>query len=74
MAKAITINELYKALAKYKKEGKGEKKILLTNDDECNGFHECFFMITPFIKEFNYAHLPYGVTLEQAINDYVILG
>lgn len=74
MAKTITINELYKALAKYKKEGKGNMKILLTDDDECNGFHECFFAVTPFSKEFGYAQLPYGVSMEDAVNNYVILG
>ena len=40
--KAITVDELYRALAIARKYGFGDKKILLSNDDEGNGYHECF--------------------------------
>ena len=34
--------------------GFGDKKILLSNDDEGNGYHECFFVLTPDIGSFGY--------------------
>lgn len=73
---AITIDELYRALARARKAGFGSKKILLSNDDEGNGYHECFFSIATDVKKFrlSYNDLPYGVDLEDAENDYVIIG
>lgn len=73
--KTMTIDSLYAALATARKNGMGAKKILLSNDDEGNGFHECFFAVSPMSKDFLFpGSLPYGVTEEDALNDYVILG
>lgn len=76
--KAVTVDELYKALAQVRKAGMGSKKIMLSNDDEGNGYHECFFVVTTDMKGFGFGKraymLPYGVSAEDAENDYVIIG
>ena len=78
--KTITVDELYKALAQARKAGMGSKKIMLSNDDEGNGYHECFFSVTTDLKEFGFGRghsvvlLPYGVSPEDAENNYVIIG
>lgn len=75
----ITVDDLYKALAQARKDGFGRKKILLSNDDEGNGYHECFFTVATDVKSFGFgewgaAMLPFGVSPEEAENDYVIIG
>lgn len=76
----ITVDELYKALGQARKQGFGKKKILLSNDDEGNGYHECFFAVTTDVKSFGFGSvwgagmLPYGVSPEEAENEYVIIG
>lgn len=78
--KTVTVDELYKALAQVRKAGMGSKKIMLSNDDEGNGYHECFFAVTTDIKSFGFdrgwaaAMLPYRVSAEDAENNYVIIG
>ena len=78
--KTVTVDGLYKALAQVRKAGMGNKKIMLSNDDEGNGYHECFFTLTADIKSFGFGSgwaagmLPYGVTPEEAERDYVIVG
>lgn len=72
--KALTIDELYKALAKARKDGLGKKKILISSDDEGNGFHECFFAVTPITEDFVYANFGYGVDIRKAMDEYVIIG
>lgn len=75
---AITIDELYKDLAKLRKQGLGGKKILISQDDEGNGYHELFFGVTTDIEGFEFDKspymLPWGVSPEEAERDYVILG
>lgn len=73
---AITVDELYEALAQVRKAGMGSKKIMLSNDDEGNGYHECFYEVTTNMEalELSYNDLPYGVSPEDAVNDYVIIG
>ena len=76
----IAVDELYKALAQARKAGMGSKKIMLSNDDEGNGYHECFFAVTTDLKSFGFGSgwaagmLPYGVSPEDAENNYVIIG
>lgn len=72
--KTVTVNHLLKLCQMEIAKGNGEKKIMLSNDDEGNGFHECFFTfadpkdagIEPYL-------LPYGVT-EKNVGEYLILG
>lgn len=73
----ITINELKKYVDKQVKLGNGEKKILISSDDEGNGYHELFFEFTPVEQVFDGSkyqpHAPYGVD-ENNIDEYIILG
>ena len=72
--KSLTVNELYKELAIAKKNGDGKKKILLSNDDEGNGFHLMFYSVSPAKGNILYQHdLPYSVKMEE-LDDYVIIG
>ena len=72
--KALTIDELYKALAAERKKGNGKKRIMLSDDDEGNGFHQCFYAVTPITENFAYANFGYGVSLKKAMEEFVIIG
>lgn len=70
----LTIDELYRELAKERKKGNGSKKILVSDDEEGNGFHPCFFGVTPMSEDLiAYAHI-YGVSEDDDINDFVVVG
>lgn len=75
--KAFTIDDLYKNLAELRKQGFGKKHILISADDEGNGYHELFYLVNPNAREFfggaGGALLPYGVE-EEDLDDYVVLG
>lgn len=76
---AITVNDLYNSLKKAIDAGFGDKKILLSNDDEGNGYHECFFEVTPNLESFGFRDrfapsLPFNVSPEDAEKNYVIIG
>lgn len=76
---AITVNDLYNSLKKAIDAGFGDKKILLSNDDEGNGYHECFFVLTSDIGSFGFGDrfapsLPFNVSPEDAEKNYVIIG
>lgn len=76
--KAITINQLLAECQKQVENGNGDKHILISQDDEGNGYHECFFGFTP-ASEFGGADiddylLPYGVDGETFNNEYIVLG
>ena len=72
--KEMTIDDLYRFLAAERKKGNGKKKVLLSDDDEGNGFHPCFFGVTPVDKNIIAYACLHGVSAEDAMNDYVILG
>lgn len=74
--KAMTIDQLYTILGKLRRAGLGNKRILLSDDDEGNGYHEMFFGVTPPSEDMFYfgSELPFGVTLEDAMKNYVIVG
>lgn len=75
MNSGITIKELYLELQKQMHKGNGSKKILITTDDEGNGCHELFFGISE-TKDFVGCHMqmPYHLTDEEIVNNYVLLG
>lgn len=73
--KTVTIAELYQILAAQVKAGNGSKKILLSSDDEGNNYHEMFYHLTPVDDAVSEEYqLPYGVTMEVARKEYVVLG
>ena len=71
---AITIKQLAKEANRLVKAGYGDKKILLTSDDEGNGTHELFQLFSAVEDEEGMLPLPYGVSEEDAINNYLVLG
>lgn len=72
--KTVTVNHLLKLCQMEIAKGNGGKKIMLSNDDEGNGFHECFFTFTdPKDAGIEPYLLPYGVT-ERNVGEYLILG
>ena len=46
MDKGRTVNELFEACKVQIAKGNGDKHILVSNDDEGNGFHTLFYLIT----------------------------
>lgn len=42
----ITIDQLIKAAQDAKKKFGGNKYVLLSNDEEGNGYHECYYGVT----------------------------
>lgn len=73
----ITINQLKKFVDRQVKLGNGNKKILLSSDDEGNEYHEMFFGFTPAEQVFDGSkyqpQAPYGVD-KNNIDKYIILG
>ena len=75
--KTVTVNQLKVMVDNLVRGGKGEKKIMITSDDEGNEYHELFFGFTEDVENVfsdQYSpFLPAGVTREQ-LKDYIILG
>lgn len=74
---AVTIKRLYELLKEEVKNGRGDKKILLSNDDEGNGYHQMFYGLSTIKEEDAQYYNEYmlsGVSVKDAIKDYVILG
>ena len=78
--KTLTIAQLMADCISEVKKGNGNKKILISDDDEGNGYHELFFGITSgdnmkemgeYLKENSYM-IPFDVA--DNISEYVILG
>lgn len=78
MRTPLTVNQLIKELQAAKNKGLGEKKIMISDDDEGNGYHDLFFGITNNVADVvggEYGpELPYGVDKKKAADEYVILG
>lgn len=77
-SKVITVDMLQRMCKEMSKMGLGDKKILISNDDEGNGYHELFFTFTQTDKvltDHDAAYiLPFGVDYEEAVKNYIILG
>lgn len=69
----ITINELLKACQHQVKLGNGDRKVMLSGDDEGNSYHECFFLFSPEVKG---KDIMYGLPVSPAEfdKDYILLG
>ena len=71
----LTINDLAKCCAKQIEKGYGDKKILISNDDEGNGFHELFYEFSHPQDVFNGQYPPHSpISKNEMYADYVILG
>ena len=48
----ITVKELLEACQEQVEKGNGDKGILLSRDDEGNGYHSCFYLFSEDVFEF----------------------
>ena len=75
--KALTINDLAELCAEQQRKGYGDKKILISNDDEGNGYHELFYEFSNPREVFkgNYPpSKPCHLGDAEIRADYIILG
>ena len=77
----LTVKQLCAVLVDECKKGNGSKKILISDDDEGNGYHGLFFGCTPtkkiFAKEYKgcWPHIHLDIDSEKELyNDYITLG
>ena len=70
MAKGITVAELYKDVKFLMSEGCGDKVVLISDDDEGNGFHTLFYLfaykpedVKPYASTFPHRNDPDDVVL-----------
>lgn len=73
--KTLTVNHLLILCSVLVKDGKGDKKILVSDDDEGNGYHEAFygFQEPSVLLSGKCPPILNGVTHSEAIKDYLIL-
>ena len=64
----LTIDDLIAEALKAKKKFGGDKYVLISNDEEGNGYHECYFTFSD-AKELAGCHcqVPYGLELEKCV-------
>lgn len=67
----ISVKELLELCKKEVKLGNGDKKILISADDEGNSYHELFYGFTDDTKEFK--ELIYCLS-DDDLENYIILG
>ena len=73
----MTIEDLHDACVRQMAAGNGQRRILLSGDDEGNSYHELFFGFSPdmdFDDPVMSCCLPYGVTPKDVARDYIVLG
>lgn len=76
MAKTLTIADLARMAEHQVRMGNGDKKILISTDDEGNGFHELFYAFSNAEEMFSGKYppnLPCNVRKED-LKNYIILG
>ena len=73
----ITIMQLYAECVKQINAGNGNRRIMISGDDEGNSYHELFYGFSPeldFSQPGMEMLLPYGVTAEEVNRNYIVLG
>ena len=77
----LTIDTLYKLCKEQREKGNGKKRILISDDDEGNGYHGLFFGFTPTknpddeLDFFDAAYINKPLQVKEGnINDFVLLG
>lgn len=71
----ITVDNLFAACKAMRAKGLGDRKILLSGDDEGNDYHEMFYTFSPDMKGETISYgLPFGVTAEKFDKEYILLG
>lgn len=71
----MTVKQLFESCKNLCKGGFGDRKIIISGDDEGNEFHELFYGFSQGTKgkEISYG-LPFGVTAEKFDKEYILLG
>ena len=81
-----TVNELLELCKQEVENGNGDRKILISNDNEGNGYHALYYDFTPaeeiFVDEdgeYDEDDLPYGMKYDikvkgGALEDFIVLG
>jgi hypothetical protein len=75
---ALTVAQLMRVCQQAIRDGYGNKHILISDDDEGNGYHELFYGICTIEEEeinalYNMQMIPCGMTKEE-LKNYVTLG
>ena len=71
---AITIEQLAFMCTEQIRKGNGNKFILISDDDEGNGFHDLFFGFSENTKELtDGCRIPYDLN-DEDLKNYVVLG
>lgn len=73
MSQVITVKALAALCLEQVRKGNGDKKILLSADDEGNEYHEMFFGFTPQEEIFG-GHFPPMARNTDPIEEYIVLG
>lgn len=73
--KGLTVRQLYQACAAQVANGNGNRHILISQDDEGNGYHRLFFLFSDMTgDDLKYCQLPLGLTPADFDKEYIILG
>lgn len=72
--KQLTLKELFNLIALAIKEGNGDKKVIISNDNEGNGYHGLFYGVTKIDGEMANAIKGLVEDSDTDINNLVILG
>lgn len=72
----MTVNRLYELCKQLVAEGKGDLGVLISDDDEGNGFHHCFYDFTEEVAEnaLDGFHGCLSSDVEAHPDHYIILG
>lgn len=71
---ALTIEQLAYMCSEQIRKGNGNKFILISNDDEGNGYHDLFFGFSENTKELtDGCFIPYDLN-DEDLKNYVVLG
>ena len=79
MANVITVEQLFHLCREQIINGNGKKKILISADDEGNGYHALYYSFSDIenaigdINDMYAPQLPYEVN-EKNVKDFIILG
>ena len=82
----LTVNDLLELCKKEVENGNGERKIMISCDDEGNDYHNLYYEFTPAEKlfvdedgEYDEDDLPYGIkydikTKGRSLEDFIVFG
>lgn len=72
--KQLTLKELLNLIALAIKEGNGDKKVIISNDNEGNGYHGLFYGVTEIDGEMADAIKGLVEDSDTDLNNLIILG